>query len=476
MAYRYGNRYQQELFPLSIEDYVEPDAVVRAYDAFVNALDTRKLGIIWNTQKEGNPQYDPKAMLKLFTYGLSYGFRSSRKLERATHYDISFIWLMGGLKPDHKTISEFRRNNKPALKNILKQCAQLCIKLDLIEGSTLFTDGSKIRGNVSIKHTWDKEKCETRIEKIEQRIEAILNECAAIDDNEQNQPSLVKLTEELKDNEALRAKVIGILQELDESGKKSINSVDPECVRFKSIQGSHSGYNLQTVVDEKHGLIVNADVVSENNDVKQFANQINQANDTLGKKCDVAVADAGYFNVNELDKIAEQKIKVIVPSIKQASGKEPKEFEKERFTYDPEKDCYVCPEGHTLKHTRFLDKQKQYKEYMIEKRSLCHNCRHFKVCTTAKAGRKVLRHIKEEIKQKYEQTYKQEASQKIYALRKQKVELPFGHMKRNLAITGFLLRGREGVKAESALAATCFNLTRMITILGVSELITKLNG
>ena len=56
---------------------------------------------------------------------------------------------MGGLKPDHKPISEFRRRNKKALKKVLKQCARLCMKLGLIEGNTLFLDGSKIRANVS---------------------------------------------------------------------------------------------------------------------------------------------------------------------------------------------------------------------------------------------------------------------------------------------------------------------------------------
>lgn len=109
MAIRQGNREQMELLPPSIGQYVAEDAPVRAYEAFVEALDFRKLGIESDPQKEGNPSYDPKAMLKLLVYGYSYGVRSSRKLEREVYYNLSFIWLMGGLKPDHKTIAEFRR-------------------------------------------------------------------------------------------------------------------------------------------------------------------------------------------------------------------------------------------------------------------------------------------------------------------------------------------------------------------------------
>lgn len=151
MAYRYGERHQMDLLPPSVESYVSTDDPVRAYDAFVDAMDFNELGIAIKPHQIGCPSYDPKAMLKLLVYGYSYGIRSSRKLERATLHNISFMWLMGGLKPDHKTIAEFRRNNKSGLKCVLKQCARLCLKLDLIAGNTLFVDGTLIRANASIK-------------------------------------------------------------------------------------------------------------------------------------------------------------------------------------------------------------------------------------------------------------------------------------------------------------------------------------
>ena len=125
MAYRYGqNRQQMMLFPQSIDQYVPDDHPVRAYDAFVDTLDFKKLGITINTRKVGNSQYDPRAMLKLLLYGYSYGIRSSRKLEREVYNNLSFIWLMKNLKPDHKTIAEFRRKNKPALKHSLPDRGQ----------------------------------------------------------------------------------------------------------------------------------------------------------------------------------------------------------------------------------------------------------------------------------------------------------------------------------------------------------------
>ena len=149
MAYRSGNRHQTELLPQSIEEYVADDDPVRAYDAFVEALDFHELGININSHKVGNAEYDPRSILKLLVYGYSYGVKSSRKLERECYHNISFIWLMGGLKPDHKTIAEFRRRNKKALKKVLRHCAQVCIKLKLIAGNIRFVDGTKIRANAA---------------------------------------------------------------------------------------------------------------------------------------------------------------------------------------------------------------------------------------------------------------------------------------------------------------------------------------
>jgi len=472
MAYRYGNRNQMTLLPPSVNDYVAEDAPVRAYDAFVEALDFKELGIEIDPNRVGNPSYDPKAMLKLLVYGYSYGVRSSRKLEREVNYNLSFIWLVGGLKPDFKTIAEFRRNNKKALKEVLKQCARLCIRLDLIAGNTLFVDGTKIRANASIKNTWDKKKCERALKKIDKRIEEILSECESADEAEDGDPSLVAMDKELKDKKKLKKKVEDILSELEERGEKSVNTVDRECARVNSLQGSHAGYNGQIVTDEKKGLIVSSDVVNENNDLNQFAVQIEKANETLEKKCAAAGADSGYATTDELKKVADQGIKVVVPSQRQAANREVKEFDKQNFKYDREKDCYICPAGEVLNYCG-ENKKKRYRNYKASG-ATCRSCRYFGRCTKSKNGRKIVRLNNEDTRLLLEAEYLKPESQEIYKHRKEKVELPFGHMKRNLNVDGFLLRGLEGVKSEMSLLSTCFNMARMITILGVKGLIAKL--
>lgn len=473
MAYRYGDRFQLELFPPSIEDYVASNDPVRAYDAFVETLDFNALGIEIDPNQVGNPEYDPKAMFKLFVYGYSYGVKSSRKLERETHHNLAFIWLMGGLKPDHKTIAEFRRKNQGALKKVLRQCARMCLRLDLIAGNALFVDGTKIRANASRGQTHDQAYYEQLLSEIDGRIEQLMEESEKLDETEQDQTSWVEMERELTQKKHLKDRVQEALRTLKETERKNLNLTDPDCAIMHSVQGSHASYNVQSVVDEQNGLIVHAEAVCEATDLNQFARQIDQANEVLEKPCEVACADAGYADTQELEQIDTKQIKVIVPSHRQALHEEEGPFSKSHFRYDKEQDCYWCPGGHRLSYVG-TDKSSGKRQYQITNGKICQGCVHYGQCTCAKKGRKVTRIALEEVKERLEAQYEETSSQEIYVKRKARVEHPFGHIKRNLKTDGFLLRGQTGVNAETSLLATCFNLARMITILGVSGLIEKL--
>jgi hypothetical protein len=95
-------------------------------------------------------------------------------------------------------------------------------------------------------------------------------------------------------------------------------------------------------------------------------------------------------------------------------------------------------------------------------------------CTTSKLGRKIVRLAWEDDKQRFEAQY--EANQEIYNRRKARAEHPFGHIKRNLKTNSFMLRGQQGVQAESSILATCFDLARMMTLVGITALIDRFKG
>lgn len=465
MAYKRGDRDQLTMLPPTIEEYVGGDDPVRAYDAFVEALNLKELGIDIEEDKVGNSAYDPKVMLKILVYGYSYGWRSSRKLERALHHNLSFIWLTGGMKPDHKTIARFRRDNTAALKKVLKQCVRLCIDLKLIEGNTLFIDGSKLRANASINQTWTEQRCQRVLEKTDKQIEEILRECEQADSTESG--TQVGLPDELKDKQVLKEKVHAILEKIKEEERTQLNAVDEECIKVRGRQGTHAGYNAQIAVDERHGLIVNSDVVNESNDTNQFSEQVRQANEVLGKKCKTACADAGYANTGDLKEAVGENIEVIVPNQKQALHKshEDDPFGKDKFFYDKGNNQYLCPEGKVLKYSHYIKTKRCYL-YRIKGPSNCIECKHYGKCTNNVRGRAIIRLKDEHVKEELEALYISDKGQAIYKKRKEKVELPFGHIKGNLKAGAFLLRGLTGVKAEMAILSTCFNISRMITLLG----------
>ena len=128
----------------------------------------------------------------------------------------------------------------------------------------------------------------------------LLQECDETDKKEAG--SLVEVEKELQDQQRLEGKIKSLLAQMDQENLQKINGTDTDCVNFKGRQGSHAGYSAHLTVDEKQGLIVSADVVSEATDSSQFSTQINQAVEILGTPCKTAVADAGYRNLEDLQR------------------------------------------------------------------------------------------------------------------------------------------------------------------------------
>jgi hypothetical protein len=336
----------------------------------------------------------------------------------------------------------------------------------LTAGNVLFVDGTKIRANASASRTHEQPWYEEQLADIDRRIAELLAECEAADQQEEPVGSFVAMDKELAKAQRLKSTIEQVLAEFTKTERTKINHTDPDCANMRSIQGKHASYHVQHVAEDKHGLIVHSEAVSDATDLNQFARQTEQANTVLPKPCTAAFGDAGYADTEELEKIASQGIQVIVPSQRQALHEGEKPFSKQHFIYDRDKNCYYCPEGYRLSHVA-TEKKTGRSRYQITDKQLCFHCQHWGKCTTStSSGRRILRLPNEALKEKLEAQFAEPQSQEIYRRRKARVEHPFGHIKRNLKTDAFLLRGRDGVQAETSLLATCFNLARMITLLG----------
>src|SRR3981081_3638152 len=116
------DRSQALLLPESVDDYVGPENPVRFIDAFVDGLDLTAAGFGRLAPRlGGGPGYAPKDLLKLSVSGYLNRVRSSRRLEAETHRNIEVIWLLRTLKPDFKTIADFRSDNRTAFRPVFRQ-------------------------------------------------------------------------------------------------------------------------------------------------------------------------------------------------------------------------------------------------------------------------------------------------------------------------------------------------------------------
>lgn len=140
------SRLQTLLLPECVDDYVAQDNPVRFIEAFVDSLDLATTGFIRiNPKATGRPGYDPADMLKLYIYGYLNRVRSSRRLEVETHRNLEMIWLMRGLKPDFKTIADFRCQNRSAFRQVFKDFIMLCRQLDLYGCELVAVDGTRLK-------------------------------------------------------------------------------------------------------------------------------------------------------------------------------------------------------------------------------------------------------------------------------------------------------------------------------------------
>ena|SRR5271166_188288 len=143
-------RDQLLLLPEAVDDYVDGENPVRFIDAFVDGLDLSAAGFERVEPKAtGRPGYAPADLLKLYIYGYLNRVRSSRRLERDAHRNTEVIWLLRSLKPDFKTIADFRRDNRAAFRAVFRQFVLLCRRLDLYGRELLAVDGTRIKASTT---------------------------------------------------------------------------------------------------------------------------------------------------------------------------------------------------------------------------------------------------------------------------------------------------------------------------------------
>lgn len=471
MGYIEGeDRKQTVLFPEVLDDYIREENPVRFIDVFVEGLNLSELGFLKAIPKEtGRPPYDPGDLLRLYVYGYLNRTRSSRQLEREAGRNVELMWLMRKLRPDFKTIADFRKDNAQGIKKICREFTLWCKRLELFGGELVAIDGSKFRAVNSSKRNFTEKKLRRMLKELDGKIDQYLKALDRQDQQEAGQRGLSpeQLKDKIEQYQQRRTQYEQIKSNLEQSEESQVSLTDPESRSMRVGHGVEVSYNVQIVVDHKHKLVVEHEVSNEVTDQGQLSTMAKKAQETLGVQTLEVVTDRGYYNGEEVKACEQSGMTVYVPKPNNSSNLKRGLFTKEDFLYEPQKDCYRCPAGKELSYRyQSLEQGRQMRTYQI---SGCKSCELKSKCSINQKGiRAIKRWVDEAIMEAMARRIA-ENPEKV-ELRKCLVEHPFGTIKRAMNQGYFLMRGLSKVGAETSLTILAYNLRRVMNILGVRKM------
>jgi transposase len=369
MAYVTGEaREQVTMFPVTLEELIPENHVCRVIEAFVNRLEMGKLGFVRSEPAEtGRPGYDPRDLLKLYLYGYMNQLRSSRRLEAECQRNVEVMWLLGRLRPDYKSIAEFRRMHREAVKEAGAELVRLAREVGLVRGEWVAIDGSKFRAVSSAARVKEREAVQRNLDEME---------AADAQDEVVIDPSAVQAALE-----------------------KLRQDAEPEARFMRTTEGNRPAYNVQTAVDAECGIIVAQEVTTETNDTRSLLPVAEAAKQAVGDPESLqVVADAGYSNGEQAAQCVVQGIEPHVPANRGVNHSgDGTLFDRSEFPYDEASDTMRCPAGKILRR-QAVQKARRQVVYAGEA-AVCGACPLRARCTTA-ARRIVKRHLYEDALQR----------------------------------------------------------------------------
>jgi transposase len=467
MGYACGkSRYQTRI--TCLDDYVDRESIARFVDHFVEGLDLIELGFKNAVPKHlGRNPYNPAVLTKLLVYGYEEGIRSSRKLEKLTNINIEVMWLMDELKPDFKTIADFRKDNIEALTSLLSEYNSFADYCGLFGKELSAIDGTKIKANNNKKNNYSRKKLERNIEYNENRIKEYMERLAKSDDMDE----ATMLVEKIERHEKRNEKADEYLSILDKTGAGEISTSDHDARLMGNNRGGvDMAYNVQASVDSKAHLVAAFDITTNPTDHGQLTNMTEKTQEALRKKDMIVLADKGYYGTEDI--AGSEALGAFAIVARQAKPGENKgsKYSIDKFVYDREKDSYICPKGMILSARSKI----QTKSRVFFNKDACRDCPASRECLNGKDKyRRIIRRSDNDILDRADLRYRDYAE--TYKLRQQIVEHVFGTVKRTMNGGYFLLWNKRKVRVEVALLFLGYNIKRTSNALGFDEMMQRLD-
>lgn len=474
---------QRALFATNVFDLLPSDHPCYVYGDIFEQLDTSSVEEKFSVA--GQNAYHPKLITAILIYAYSQGVFSSREIEKKCHEDLGFMFISHFNCPNFRVLSDFRKGNYEFFKECFKQSALLAMEAGMVSLGHVSLDGSKFKANTSKHKAMSYGRLKAKEKELTEEIEALMAQAAKCDeeeDEEYQDKTGYEIPEELKIKEKRLTKIKEAKEALEKreqemnpgkeiDDKKQISFADKEA-RIMGKKGNFDySYNGQISVDEDNQIIVGQHLTQRANDKQEVELALEEIKETTGELPDKMSLDNGYISGDNLEAFDGKEIDVYIATGKgEKKDQRPiedsnRKIKRSDFIYDEDRDCFVCPAGHSLELKRESnDGKKVYQAIKAE----CDACPYKVRCCSSKRGepRTINTDDKEPLRQKMNAKMDQESSKEIYKKRKKIVEPVFGQIK-NSGFRGFSLRGHGKSSGEFSLACAVHNFKKIVkAILG----------
>jgi transposase len=359
---------------------------------------------------------------------------------------------------------------------VFREFVALCRDLDLFGRELIAVDGSRIKAVYSRERNFTRAKLDKALAESDERLARYLGQLDEADEDDEDGPgggSVDRLQEKIAAIRGRRERLEEHRKTLEESGQDQLSLTDPDARAMHAASRVGVGYNVQIAVDAKHKLIVEQQVHTKVSDLGLLAQTAAAARESLAVERIDAVADGGYFKIEDIAACEAAGVMPHVPKPERGPARRDGLFPKERFRYDAREDTYTCPGGHRL--TAGRKRKVREGAFVIDyaRPSACKGCALRPRCTKG-ASRKVTRYENEAVLERMAERLARRPE--LLDRRRESVEHPFGAIKQWMGQGAFLMQRLENVRAEFSLTALAYNIRRAITLVGIPALIAAVQG
>ena len=383
----------------------------------------------------GRPSIDPELMLRMLMVGYCYGIRFERRLCEEVELHLAYRWFcrldLDDTVPDHSTFSVNRHGrfrDSDILRHVFEAVVRACMDAGLVKGEGFAVDASVIEADASRYHGKAPDEIDWSLP--ERQTRAAAEFLAGLDD---------------EDPDANRKL------------PKVISPVDP-CSAWtaKANKRVQFGYGLNYLIDIENAVIVDVEATPARtyDEVVATKTMVERTETRMALKPKRLVADTAYGTGKFLNWLIGAGITPHIP-VWDKSAREDGTFSRPDFTFDKERNVYVCPAGKLLTTTGNLGDDHVLR-YLALKRD-CEACPLKPQCCPKTPSRKVTRDVNEDARDHARALMGTPEFDKSRDERK-KVEMRFAHLKTHHRFERMRLRGLSGARDEFHLAAIVQNL------------------